>query len=121
MTAIFLSFILIAVTATLNEAGYFTRSSFLDAEYKERSNALAEACANVALLSLAARPNYTGAETVAVGGESCEIRPVKSGVPAPGRITIETRGIFEEATTNLRIVLNTVDLSIISWNELPTF
>src|SRR3989344_1070246 len=43
ITAIILSVILITVTVALNRIGFLTRSEISDAEYKNRSSALAEA------------------------------------------------------------------------------
>lgn len=121
ITAIALSAILIAVTVALNQSGFFTRSALLDSEYKERSAALAQACVNTALLKLAANPAYTGNEILTVQGDSCLIRPTKINVPIAGQDTIETSAIFQEATTNLSVVVNAPDFSILSWDEVPHF
>lgn len=121
ITAIVLSCILITAAVTLNMSGFFTRSSLLDSEYKERSSALSEACADVALLKLASDPSYAGNETMAVGTDTCQTRATKLGVPVAGQDTVETRGVFNEATTNLRIVVETSNLSVQSWDELPSF
>lgn len=119
ITAIALTLILLVVTVTLNQTGFFTRSTLLDAEYKERSSALAEACVDTALLKLAADPTYTGPDTVAVGSDSCDIISVSP--PGSPTRTIQTRAVFQEAATNLEVVINDSDLSVVSWNELPSF
>ena len=121
VTATVLSFVLILVAVTLNQSGFFTRRALLDSEYKERSAALAEACADNALLRLAANPSYAGNELISIDGDNCQIRPIQQDVPAAGQITVEARAFFQEATTNLRIVVNTLDLSVVSWNEVPSF
>lgn len=121
ITAIILSFILITVAVSLNQTGFFARSAVSDAEYKARSAALAEACFNQALLALTENPAYGGNETVAVDTDSCAIRPILFGTPALGQITIETRALFNDATTDLRIVIKASDHSIISWEEVPNF
>lgn len=121
ITAIVLSCILITAAVTLNLSGFFTRSALLDAEYKERSSALSEACADVALLKLAGNATYAGNETIAIGTDTCQIRPTKLGVPVAGQDTVETRAVFNEATTNLQIIVTASDLSVQSWNELPSF
>ena len=119
ITAIALSLILLVVTVTLNQSGFLTRSTLLDAEYKERSSALAEACIDTALLKLANDPSYLGPDlNIAVGSsDTCDIRPV---ITTGSQKTIQTRAIFQEAETNLEVVVDT-NLSIISWNELPNF
>ena len=121
ITAIALSLILILISVTLNQAGFFTRSTLLESEYKERSVALAEACADNAILRLAVNPNYIGNETLPIGLDSCLIRQIKRGVPSAGLGTIETRALFREATTNLRIVVSTSTFSVISWDERASF
>lgn len=121
ITAIALSLILILVSVTLNQSGFFTRSALLESEYKERSVALAEACADNALLRLAVNPSYTGNETIVIDTDTCSIRPIKPRTPAAGHGTIETRALFQEATTNLRIVVSTSTFSIISWDERASF
>lgn len=119
ITAIALTLILLVVTVTLNQSGFFTRSTLLESEYKERSSALAEACVDTALLKLANNPNYIGPDTIAVGGDSCSILSVS--LPSGGHQTIRTRAVFREAATNLEVAINTSDLSVVSWNELPHF
>lgn len=116
VTAIALSLILLVVTVTLNQSGFLTRSTLLDSEYKERSSALAEGCVDTALLKLAADPNYIGLETITIGSDSCSILSVSP--PGSPTRTIKTRAEFQEAATNLEVVINTSDLSVVSWNEI---
>lgn len=116
-TAVILSAVLILVVVTLNQSGFITRSEILDSEFKNRSSALAEACVDKALLELAKNPTYGGNETIAVGSDSCTIRPIVP--PSSGEIIIETRAIYQSAVTNLKIILKDSDLSIKSWNEIP--
>ncbi len=124
ITAIVLSIILITVAVALNEIGFLTRSEALDSEYKDRSTALAEACVDTALLKLAANPNYTGNESaITVGSDTCAIDTVTT---AGTQVTINTHAVFpapsvttQGATTRLKIVANSSDLSIASWNEVP--
>ena len=121
ITAIVLSAILMVVTVVLNQSGFFARSALLDSEYKERSVALAQACADTALLKLAANPAYAGSETVPVESDTCLIRPTQINMPIVGQDTVETSAVFQEASTNLRVVVNAADMSIISWDEVPSF
>ena len=112
ITAIILSAILLIVTTTLNQTSFFTRSILLDSEYKERSAALAEACVDVARLKLANNPTYPGNEpSIPVGSELCEIKPISGN-------TIEAKGIYRESVTNLRVIFNPSDISIVSWEEI---
>ena len=116
LTAILLSLILIIITTTLNQTSFFTRSMLLDAEYKERSAALAEACVDIARLKIANDPTYPGNESsISIGSDICQIRPIISN-------TIETRATSSESVTNLRVVISPYpNLSIVSWEEIPSF
>ena len=114
ITAIILTAILLIITVTLNQTSFFTRGILLDAEYKERSAALAEACVDVARLKLANDVSYSGNETILIGSDECKIRPIT--LP-----NIETQGKFGLATTNFITVINTADFSVVSVNETPSF
>lgn len=114
VTAIVMSLILILVTITLNRSGFFARSAILEAEFKETSSALAEACVDAALLRLAITPTYTGPEVVSIGENECTIRPIISN-------TIETTAEHRGSVTNLEVIFNPSDLSIVSWSEVVSF
>ena len=116
ISAIVISVVLMAVTFALSFSGYFARFNILDSEYKERSVALAEACADTALLRLALNPGYAGNETLTLGADSCFIRGITL---AGGQFTIYTKAIFQKINTNLKIFAASSDLSIISWEEIP--
>jgi len=118
ITAITLSLILILVAAALNQTEFFTRSAAQDAEYKEKSFSLAEACADEALLKLAANPAYAGGETIPIDSDTCTVRPID---PTLDPITIETKAAFQDSITNLRVKAKNSDLSVQSWDELPSF
>ena len=122
MTAIIIALVLMTLTLSLSLSGFFTRFNIADSEYKERSSALAEACADAALLKIAQNSSYAptgGGEVVSVNSDSCRIVAVtKAGTQS----IIKTQGIFpnsppEQAYTNLTIVISNSDLSIISWDE----
>lgn len=114
ITAIILTAILLTITVTLNQTSFFTRGILLDSEYKERSAALAEACVDVARLKLANDLSYSGNETVNISDSQCRIRPIASKV-------IETTATSSQSVTNLRVIINPSDISVVSWNELPSF
>ncbi len=118
ITAIVLSLVLIVVTVTLNRSSFLTRSAILEAEYKEMSSALAEACADIALLKLAVSSTYTNDEVIDVNENQCLIKPILDNSPISGQKTIETRAIYKESVTNLRIVVNASDISVVLWSEV---
>src|SRR3989338_5224128 len=127
ITVIVIVLILMVVAIALNRTGFLTRGEILDSEYKDRSSALAEACADAALLKLAQNSSYAGNEAnISVGSDKCNIGAIQSDMPTPGQKTINVNAVFpastitnQNAVTNLQIVVNSVTLSVIFWNEVP--
>jgi Tfp pilus assembly protein PilV len=118
ISAVTISAILLAITAALGYTAFFARYNMLDSEYKEMGSALAEACAETALLKLANDSTYTGNEVVTVSSSPCTIRPVSvSG----GQVTIEVQSIIQNTYTNLEVVAASGTLGIISWQEIANF
>lgn len=120
ISAIIISAILILVSTVASFRSFFGRSNILDAELKEQSVAMAEACADQALLEIANDPSYSGnATTTLAGSYECYI----GSIPAPsgGQIIFKTRSYYRDFYTNLKIVINTSDLSIVSWEEISNF
>ena len=77
ITAIVLSVILITITISLNQIGFLTRGETADAEYKDRSSALADGCADSALLKLANDLTYAGNDpSISIGSDTCSIGSV---------------------------------------------
>lgn len=117
ISAIIISAVLITITFTLSASSYFTRFDILSSEFKERSAALAEACGDIALLKLAQVPTYGGNETITIGSDTCSILPIPPAVG--GQVTVNTKAIFQRVVTNIKVIANTSDLSIVSWEEIP--
>lgn len=114
ITAIILSVILIVVTVTLNRSGFFARGAILEAEFKETSSALAEACVDVALLKLATNTPIVPNEEIEIGENKCSIIGVLGD-------TIKTNAEYRGSVTNLQVVFNPSDFSIDSWSEVVSF
>lgn len=117
-SAVVIGILLLSITLSLSLTGFFAQFNILDAEYKERSRSLAQACAGTALLKLAANPSYTGPETIPVGTFTCDIVSV---VPNSGKFTIKTRasypaGAAEQAVTNL-ITTSTISTLVVTGRE----
>lgn len=125
-SAIVISVLLLAIAFALSFSGFFARFNVLDSEYKNRSNALAEACVDKALLSLALNPSFGGNQTVTVDSATspaiiCEIKEVSL---AGSKYTIYTKGEFPQTTarkavSNLKVIVHQSNLSVVSWEELP--
>lgn len=124
MAALILGLVLITLATTLSMTGFFTRFNMADAEYKEQSLALAEACIQAVLFRIAQQPSYVpaaGGDVVTVFSNTCRIVSVTS---AGTQLTIKTQGIFpmappEQSYTNLVVTINSTNLSISSWLEVP--
>ncbi|OGI76052.1 hypothetical protein A3C67_00505 [Candidatus Nomurabacteria bacterium RIFCSPHIGHO2_02_FULL_42_19] len=116
MSAIIISVVLLLLATNLSLIGFYGRFNILDSELKERSSTLAEACADTAILKLANNPGYNPAnEPVNVGGDTCIIQSVTGGD------TIHLRADYKNYITNLKIAINPSDLSVVSWEEIPTY
>lgn len=124
MSAIIIATILLLVATTGGLTGIFARGNVLDAELKARSVAAADACVDQALLALANDASYTGG----VGGDTYTLNNLDqctvSVATVSGQSTLTIKGTSganatARATTNLQVVANTADLSIVSWHEAP--
>lgn len=118
ISSVIISILVLGVALAVSQIGFFSRANILDAEFKERSFALAEACAETALLKLANNRSYAGNENISVGVDQCSILPIES---VSGQKIIKTRAIFQKATTNLKITAQESNLSIIYWEEIAKF
>jgi hypothetical protein len=122
MSVVIISVLLLAITLGMGFSSFFTRFNVLDAESKERSLALAEACGDAAILKLASNKDYvlvSSDHAISVGGDTCNIVSLS---PAPSRtfpISIQTQGIVNKAYTNLKIIINS-SFKITSLQECAT-
>ena len=109
-TAIILGAMLMALVVTLNRTGFVTAGEMLEAEFKDRSAALARGCIDTVRLRLTLDHTYAGNETVPVGTESCTIDPLQH---IGGQIIVSTHGTIQNAVTNLRAELDETDLTVL--------
>lgn len=117
ISVIIISAILMIVASTLSFKGFFGRFNALDFEFKEISTALAEACAEDALLKLTTNQSYSGNETLDIGKNSCF-----TGAVSGGQIKdFKTKGVYQNSHTNVSVSFNTSNFSIVSWIETPNF
>lgn len=117
-SAIIITILVISVILTTSSTGYFARFNILGTVIKEESHALANACADTALLNIALDINYAGDETVNVVDSTCLIMAIET---SGDQKTIKTQGITGDKITNLRIILNTTDFTVVSWGEVVSF
>jgi hypothetical protein len=125
ISVLIMSALLITITAALSSANYFSRYNILENEFKEHSSYLAEACVNYATGQIAGNTGYTASSvTVPVGQDTCSIASVTTNNPVVGQSTIITQGVYpkvppSQSYTNLKVVVNTANLKVVSWQESP--
>ena len=118
ISSIIISMLMLMISLTLSFTGFFSRINILNAEFKEISLRLAEACADMALLKLSENQSYQGNENIAINDKQCSILIIEA---AGDEKIIKTKANFQKAVTNLKIKVNNADLSVISWEELAKF
>ena len=120
MSAIIIATILLLVATTGGLTGIFARGNALDAELKARSVGAADACVDLALLDLANGKSSPADPHALNSLDECIIISV---VPESGQTTIRIHAssgaTASPAITNLEVVADTTDLSVISWRETP--
>lgn len=108
-SAVIIAAILLLVALEGSLAGFYSRMNALDAESKERSSALADACVDMLLLRLA--NGQTPAGIFNVGSDSCKI--LNSSNP------YKIQGVFNNAYTNLQVIVDPNTNAVTSWSEVP--
>ncbi len=114
-SAIIIAILIMTIVFAINLIGYFGRSNVLTSELKDVSFSLAEGCAEKALLKYAEDNAYAGNESITVGGRQCSILPIETS--GSDRI-IKAKAIVESTTSNVKVVFNGTDMTIVSWEEL---
>lgn len=109
MTAIIISAILLIVIVVGGLVGFYSRFNVLDAESKERSSALADACAENIRLQLATSGSVSAGDVV-VGDDSCEI--VTDTSP------YEIQAVFNDSYTNVQVGIDPDTFEVTSWEEV---
>ncbi len=115
MSAIIISIVLLLMITNLSLTGFYGRFNILDFELKEKSSALAEACADEAILNLTQNIDYTG--DVNVGADKCSIRSITG---SNIKKTIEVSADYKNYITNLEIDVDT-NIAVTRWEEVPNF
>ncbi len=117
--AIIITILILALIATVSSTGYFGRFNVLGSLIKEEGDALAEACADTALLGLALDSDYAGATTTNIASSTCTILAIEQS--ASHEKTIKVKSEIGDTVTNIKIILSTVDFNILSWDEVESF
>jgi len=62
--------------------------------------------------------NYTGNETITIASSTCTIMAIETNGDEK---TIKTQASEDDRTVNLKVVLDTTDFTIVSWDEVASF
>ena len=114
-SAIILSLVLMTVSLALSSYSFFSFSNIATNELKERSLALAESCAESALLKLKLDPTYGGNETLTINANQCSILPLET---SGSQTIIKTKGTIQSITSSLEITVTMSDVTVVSWEQV---
>ena len=126
ISAIIIGAVLVAITFALGLSSFISRANILDAEFKEKSIGLAEACVDTAIILLQGDFGYMPApsgDVIQVGNDSCLIRSV---TPIGGSRIIKVQAKYpsssaKSAYTNLEVMVSKPGTEVVvnSWKEIP--
>ena len=120
VSSIIIAVILLTAVVSLGSRGIAGRFILLDIENKQISQALAEACVQVAIIKIVNDAEYAGlGVSVPVGTKTCTIVSVTT--PPGGESIIQASANVNGATTNLVVKVDTVNVDIQSWEEVGSF
>lgn len=93
----------------------------LGGQESHKALALANLCAEQALMKLESTFNYTGNESVPVDGESCDILAIDGS--GNFNRTIQTQSTVSNYTKKVRVVVSQISptMQITSWEEVSDF
>jgi hypothetical protein len=121
ISVIILSAILLLAITSSGLASLFSRFNLLDAELKERSEAAADACTDIGLLQLATNPSFLGGVYTLNTLDECRVGKVTSvGGGSQYQFFVQATS-SKTAVTNLQVVADQGDFSIVSWREIATY
>lgn len=118
VSSVIISLVAMAVVFSASFSGFFARNSVSANYTKEISAYLSESCVHTAMLKLQQDIDYAGNETITIGSDNCTIRAVQT---SGSNKTVQTRALFERATTNYEVVIDTSNWTVSSWKELTNF
>jgi hypothetical protein len=114
ISAIIIALVLLIFVVGTGAGGFYTRFDVFGSEIKEVSYGLAEACVHTAILKASQDPaTDINNEIVPVGDENCEIIEYDASADQ-----IEAQGIYQNSYTNLRVIIDSSDFSVNSWEEV---
>lgn len=118
ISALIISLVLLLIASGGSISGFYTRVNSLSSEYKEQSEALADACVQHALLALALETDTEEFEGVPIslGSGTCVIENMELST-----YTFNVRAEVNDAHTNIEVTTEPPDFAIISYQERASF
>lgn len=117
-SAIILSLVFMTITLAIGSYSFFSYSSVSITEYKKISTALAESCADIALLKFKLDDTYIGNEIVVIGNNSCSILPIET---IGGQKIFKTQATINNTSAHFKAVLDYPANTLASWEEVTGF
>ncbi len=127
VSVLIISVVLLALAVSVSLTGFYARSNILGAEIKEQSAALAQSCAEKAIVDVAIGNPTTGVVSFGTNpyddGDpyTCSILSITPDTPTAGQATIHAQGVYRNSYTNLVVTIDSDDQSVVSWREVTTF
>lgn len=93
----------------------------LSEKSSDKALSLANLCAETALMKLESVLNYSGGETITIGGDSCDILPVE-GSGNLNRV-VKAQSAVSEHTRKVKVEVSAISpiMQINSWKEMADF
>ncbi|MFA6397610.1 MAG: hypothetical protein WDK96_02050 [Candidatus Paceibacterota bacterium] len=118
ITSIILSIIIFLIASVSSNASFWSRLDSGSIVEKDKSFSLALGCLDYAKLKLAENINYAGNENISIESNTCEIKPIESGI---GFKLINIQAIVANKTTNLSVKVDAITIKTISVEEKVSF
>ena len=117
ISVMIISSVLLLIAAAGSLRGWYGADEVSYSEFKAQSEAAADACANRALLALAQTAAYAGGEVMNIDAATqCRVGAVAGGAQK----TFAVQATSSQAVTNVLVTINISDMSVVSWQEVPT-
>ncbi|OGE80054.1 MAG: hypothetical protein A2826_01040 [Candidatus Doudnabacteria bacterium RIFCSPHIGHO2_01_FULL_43_23] len=125
ISVVLISAVLLIFAFSVGFSNFLARFNILDSEYKKVSLGLAEACGELAVLSLSTDDLYPGDQEVVIEDFDdpaedyiCYIFPITINGT---NFSIHTESVYHHAESNLLIEAATSNLDIDTWEEVDKY
>lgn len=115
-SSLIITMLIMAIVFAVSIAGYFGRHNIMTSEFKDLSLSFAEGCMEKALLRYAEDPTFVGNEMIIINLYTCETLPIE--ILGDYKV-FKSKTTFRGVRSNIKVVFDPSDMSIISWEELP--